>query len=298
MSASRSNNKKKGSFFSNLRFRKERPITHRPEYVSRDEINVFRQSIKKYTIGTMDDDDVEVINIYLEGQPDDISSKHIEMFNSLRENHKRRLNVDVVVFGELSHFPISENSSLIFTSCNKWTKHIINSIENLEETHIYFKKGSVDETALYYLARSIAHLTNCIHTISDMSVQTPQTLDNIGHYYMKEIITCINGFQTDFCKFCQEVNLFVGEFKTTLKLLIDKDPQNKGIIYSMNDIEKLYGFANSRTQNINTGTPNDINTSIRFIDAVSNDINDTKLDVIYIKRHQYKDEKYLRSTYV
>jgi hypothetical protein len=300
MNISRSQTKHKSGFFKNLLFRKQQKTTaikRNDVYLLPEEIKHFKDTITIYKVDNTESD-MELISIYFDTEPDDISSKYFQHFTRLGENNKRRLNVDVVVFGELSHFEITDNNSPIFKACNKWTKYIVDAIENLEETLTGYKQASVDEVCLYHLARSIAHLTNCIHTLSDMSNQNPDSLEDTAYYYISEIVNGINGFRTDFCKFCTEINTFISEFKQTLKLLIDRDPQNAEIIYNMNDVEKLYSIAKARTEDIKTDTPNDINTSIRFIDVVSNDINDTKRDVVEIKLHQFKDEKYLRSTYV
>jgi hypothetical protein len=195
----------------------------------------------------------------------------------IKNIHKKRLDINND-YKQVFSFPISENSDPVFNVCKKWLRDITESIENLEETRILYKKINIEPVTCYYLSRCIIHLVNILETISEMSKHNPDILKNTSPTYFSYIVDCIVGFKNEFSYFCKELNEYIGELEH--------------INNNLNDISKLFNYAILNMNMINISSPQSINTSIKFIRGVCSDINDLKGDINYLKRSN------LRTTYV
>ncbi len=220
----------------------------------------------------------------------------LESIDVLKTRHNERHSQKSVI-SELSKISIAEGDTVLLNVLNRWGKCIKTSIENLDETLEHFYEENFEPTACFYLARSLVHLINLYDTVSIISnmPQENHTNSMCGHLYV--VKNCISGFRTDFTKYCREVSNYISDLKQTLTLLIDRHPENRLVIHAMGDIERLYNFAFENIDGVDTSTPSELNSSIRNIDKICNDINDIKSDLINIKHHQDKDMKYVTSSY-
>jgi hypothetical protein len=203
----------------------------------------------------------------------DCISRLVEMKNM----HKKRLDINND-YKQSYSFSISENSDPVFNVCKKWLWTVTESVENLEETRILYKKQNIEPVTCYYLSRCIIYLVNILETISKMSKHQPDILKTASAYYFRYIVDCILGFKNEFSYFCKELNEYIKELEH-----IDNN---------LNDISKLYNYAILNMDKINVNFPQTIDASIKFISGVCSDINDLKGDIMYLKLSN------LRSTYV
>lgn len=237
------------------------PITTR-SYIRREELN---------------DDDYKVICDLGNDKEIYVSKDCITNLADIKSVHKKRLDIKNE-YKQAYKFIISENSNLVFNVCKKWLGSITESVENLEETRILYKKENLEPVSCYYLTRCIIHLVNIIETISAMSKCHPDVLKTASSYYFRHIMDCIIGFKNEFSLFCKELNEYIKELEH-----IDNN---------LSDISKLYNYAITNMDRINVDFPQTIDGSIKFINGVCGDINDLKRDIIYLNRSN------LRSTYV
>ena len=237
------------------------PITIRT-YIKRDELN---------------SDDYKTLTYLGKEEVLIVSKDCISRLAEMKNIHKKRLDVKDDYKHSYS-FSISENTDPVFNVCKKWLGAITESVENLEETRILYKKSNIEPVFCYYLSRCIIHLVNILETVWDMSKQHPDILKTASPYYFRYIVDCISGFKNEFSYFCKELNEYIRELEH-----IDNN---------LTDISKLYNYAILNIDKINVNFPQTIDTSIKFISGVCSDINDLKCDIIYLKRNN------LRTTYV
>jgi hypothetical protein len=241
------------------------PITTRDfirKYIRREELNNDDYKV----LGDLGNDKV----LY-------VSKECITYLADMKAVHKKRLDVKTE-YKQAYKFTISENSDIVFNVCKKWLGSITESVENLEETRILYKKENLEPVSCYYLTRCIIHLVNIVETISEMSKRHPDILKRASSYYFRHIVDCIIGFKNEFSLFCNELNEYIREIEH-----IDKN---------LSDISKLYNYAILNIDKINVNFPQTIDVSIKFINGVCGDINDLKRDIIYLNRSN------LSSTYV
>jgi hypothetical protein len=241
------------------------PVTVRDfirTYIRREELN----SDDYKTLGDLGKDKV----LY-------VSKECISILTDMKTVHKKRLDIKAE-YKQSYKFTISENSDPVFNVCKKFLMTITESIENLEETRILYKKENLEPVLCYYLTRCIIHLVNIVETISEMSKRHPDILKGGSSYYFRYIVDCIIGFKNEFSLFCKELNEYITELQH-----IDKN---------LTDISKLYNYAITNMDKININFPQNIDASIKFINGVCGDINDLKRDIIYL------DSINLGSTYV
>ena len=237
------------------------PITVRT-YFNRDELN---------------SDDYKILDNLGKEEVLYISKECIACLVEIKHIHKKRLDI-YNDYKAVYNFPISENTDPVFNICKKWLGSITESIENLEETRILYKKINIEPVTCYYLSRCIIYLVNILETVSDMSKRHHDILKSASPTYFKYIIDCILGFKNEFSYFCKELNEYIQELEH-----IDNN---------LNDISKLYNYAVLNMDKISVNSPQSIDTSIKFINGICSDINDLKSDIIYLKRSK------LRTTYV
>ena len=206
-----------------------------------------------------------------------VSKDCITNLADMKTIHKKRLDIKTE-YKQAYRFTISKNSDIVFNVCKKWLGSITESVENLEETRILYKKENLEPVSCYYLTRCIIHLVNILETISEMSKRHPDLLKTASSYYFRHIVDCIIGFKNEFSLFCDELNEYITELKN-----IDNN---------LSDISKLYNYAILNMDKINVNFPQTIDASIKFINGVCGDINDLKRDIIYLNHSN------LRSTYV
>jgi archaellum component FlaC len=206
-----------------------------------------------------------------------VSKDCITGLADMKTVHKKRLDVKNE-YKQAYRFNISKNSDPVFNVCKKWLGSITESVENLEETRILYKKENLEPVSSYYLTRCIIHLVNIIETISEMSKRHPDILKGASSYYFRHIVDCIIGFKNEFSLFCNELNEYINELEH-----IDNN---------LSDISKLYNYAITNMDKINVDFPQTIDGSIKFINGVCGDINDLKRDIICLNRSN------LRTTYV
>jgi hypothetical protein len=231
-------------------------------YIRREELNIDDYN----TLGDLGKDKV----LY-------VSKECIGILNDMKTLHKKRLDINNE-YKQSYKFTISENSDPVFNVCKKWLGSITESVENLEETRILYKKENLEPVLCYYLTRCIIHLVNIVETISEMSKRHSDVLKGASPYYFRYIVDCITGFKNEFNLFCKELNEYIKELEH-----IDNN---------VTDISKLYNYAINNMDKININFPQNIDASIKFINGVCGDINDLKRDIIYL------DSINLRSTYV
>jgi hypothetical protein len=206
-----------------------------------------------------------------------VSKECISILTDMKTVHKKRLDIKAE-YKQSYKFTISENSDPVFNVCKKFLGSIKESVENLEETRILYKKENLEPVLCYYLTRCIIHLVNILETISEMSKRHPDILKGASSYYFRYIVDCITGFKNEFSLFLGELNEYIKELEHIDSRLVD--------------ISKLYNYSITNMDKINVNFPQTIDSSIKFINGVCGDINDLKRDIIYLNRCN------LRSTYV
>lgn len=253
-------------------------ITKRPtakkESIKTIQPITFRTYLKRYELNS---DDYKALSDLGKEEVLYITNDCIISLTELKNIHKQRLDIKNE-YKQVFSFPISENVDPVFNVCKKWLRAITESVENLEETRVLYKKTNIEPVICYYLSRCVIYLVNILETVSEMSKHHPDILKNASPTYFKYIVDCIVGFKNEFIYFCNELNEYIGELEHINNNLID--------------ISKLYNYAVLNMDKINVSTPQNIDTSIKFINGVCSDINDLKSDINYLKRSN------LRTTYV
>lgn len=256
----------------------------------------------------MTEDEFELLNKYYSTESIVTSLSSLENIIEFKNNHIRRLshekscisdmNAMIIKLPLYNENMVTNEDSVLLGVLNRWTKQIKNSAENLEETLEVFYAEQLEPVACFHLNRSIVHLVNLYETICELSKIPPKDYDINMYGYLHIVAKCITDFRLDFTKYCVEINNYLADFKKTLTLLINRHPENGLVIHAMGDIEKLYNFSTEMINKITTGTPVELEASMKYIDIISNDINDIKSDLINVKHHQDKDKKYVTSSYV
>jgi hypothetical protein len=251
---------------------KKQKISNMFSFFTRKTNRLEKPPVQLYT--KINSAEVEILKKHFYKESMLISSESIGNLLRLNKSHIKRLTCEERLINDIENIEIPNS---IFP----WGRNIKESIENLDETLGVFHNERFEPIACLYLTRSIVHLINLYETINEISKVQPEHMENIMFNYLNVAKKCISGFQIEFNKFCREITNYITEFKKTLNLLV---------IYRISDIEELYNYSLEMTNMLNTDTPENFTRSIYSISNISNDINDTKTDLINIKHHQDKDK--------
>lgn len=256
----------------------------------------------------MTEAETELLNKYFSRESIVTSLSSLEHVIEFKNNHIRRLSQEKSCISDMkdmsiklpsyNEIMINSEESVLLGLLKRWEKSVKHSIENLDETLECFYVENVEPLACFHLNRSIVNLVNLYETICEISKMSPEMYYINMYGYLDIVVKCITDFRLDFIKYCAEINNYLVDLKKTLTLLINRHPENRLVIHAMGDIEKLYNFSSEMINKITTSTPVELEASMKYIDIISNDINDIKCDLINVKRHQDKDKIYVTSSYV